>query len=84
MKVTRNIQRYIDEEKSLEDRFFAVVLMVGVAIVWVSMVITFIEKLTPSANIGPIISALMLLAVFFMAYGKKKAGYRKVYALLYS
>ena len=72
MKITRNIQRYIDDEKSLEDRFFAVVLMVGVAIVWISMVVTFIEKLSPAANIGPIISAVMLLAVFFVAYGRKK------------
>ena len=72
MRVSKNIQRYIDDQKSLEDRLFAFVLIVGVVIVWVSMVVTFIERLTPSANIGSIASAIMLLAVIFVAYGLKK------------
>ncbi len=72
MKVTKNIRRYIDDQKSLEDRLFGVVLIVGVAIVWVSMVVTFIERLGPTANIGSVASAIMLLAVIYVAYGRKK------------
>ena len=72
MKATKNIRRYIDDQKRLEDRLFSVVLMVGVVIVWVSMVVTFIEKLGPGANVGPIASAIMLLVVIFVAYKLKK------------
>ena len=72
MKATKNIRRYIDDQKRLEDRLFSVVLMVGVVIVWVSMVVTFIEKLGPGANVGPIASAVMLVIVIIVAYKLKK------------
>ena len=72
MRVSKNIQRYIDEQKSLEDRLFGAVLVAGVVIVRISMIVTFIEKLSDTSNIGPIASAIMLLVVLYVAYGLKK------------
>ncbi|MCR5251666.1 MAG: GGDEF domain-containing protein [Lachnospiraceae bacterium] len=72
MKLDNNIQRYITEQDSLEDRLFGVVLAVGLVIVWISTVITFIEKLSFAANIGAVAAGLMLLAVVFVAYVLKK------------
>ena len=66
------LKKAIEERKSLEDRFFAVVVMVGLVIVTVSEIVTFVEGIGYIANIGTAIGGVMLLIVVFEAYVRKK------------
>jgi diguanylate cyclase (GGDEF)-like protein len=68
----KKLAQSIREQKTLEDRFFAVVVMVGLAIVLVSMVVTFIEDISSAASVGTSLGGVMLLAVIYVAYVKKQ------------
>ena len=59
---------FINKQKTLEDKYFSVVILVGVVLVISSAIITYAEKLSPEANIATLASGLMLAAVFFVAY----------------
>ena len=68
MKLIAKIRKFIGEQETLEDRIFCVVLMVGVIIVAVSTMVTFVEDLSPIANVSTAAAGFMLVAVFFVAY----------------
>ncbi|MBP5608152.1 MAG: GGDEF domain-containing protein [Lachnospiraceae bacterium] len=72
MKLFKNLQTSIKENKTLEDRFFAVVVMVGLVIVTVSEIVTYVEDITYIANLGTAIGGVMLLLVMYEAYIRKK------------
>ena len=68
MNWMKKIQNAIKEQDTMEDRFFAVVVMVGLAIVSVSVVVTIVEEIGSVANIGTAIGGIMLLIVIYEAY----------------
>ena len=72
MKKISRLEQAINERKSLEDRFFAVVVMVGLAIVTVSELVTFIEDISYIANLGTAIGGVLLLLVVYEAYIRKQ------------
>ncbi len=72
MKLFKNLQTSIKENKTLEDRFFAVVVLVGLVIVTVSEIVTYLEDITYIANLGTAIGGVMLLLVMYEAYVRKK------------
>ncbi len=72
MNKRTRLTQAIKEQKTLEDRFFAVVVLVGLTIVTVSEIVTFIEDIGYIANIGTAIGALMLLIVVYEAYIRKR------------
>ena len=68
MNWMKKIQNAIKEQDTMEDRFFSVVVMVGLAIVSVSVVVTIVEEIGSVANIGTAIGGIMLLIVIYEAY----------------
>ncbi|MBR6258219.1 MAG: GGDEF domain-containing protein [Lachnospiraceae bacterium] len=72
MKLFKTLQTSIKESKTLEDRFFTVVVLVGLAIVTVSEIVTYVEDITYIANLGTAIGGVMLLLVMYEAYIRKK------------
>ena len=64
----RKIKKFISLQDTLEDKIFCVVLLVGVVIVAVSTAVTFVEDLSPVANVSTAAAGFMLVAVFFVAY----------------
>lgn len=72
MKLFNKIRSFINDQKTLEDKFFAVVLIVGIFIVFISTAVTFTERLGIIANIGTASAGIMLLAVFYVAYVSKR------------
>ncbi len=78
MRWMEKLRQSIKEQKTLEDRFFAVVVIVGLTIVTVSEVVTFIEDIGYIANIGTAIGGVMLLIVIFEAYIRKRIDIARV------
>ncbi len=72
MGLFNRLQTSIKENRSLEDRFFFVVVLVGLAIVTVSEIVTYMEDITYIANLGTAIGGVMLLLVMYEAYIRKK------------
>ncbi len=72
MKWVKNLQKFISDQNNLEDQIFAVVLLVGIAAVSASIVITYAEGLSPIANMGAASAAIMLLIVIHVAYVRKR------------
>ena len=64
----KKLLSFINDQKTLEDKYFSVVILVGVVLVISSAIVTYAEKLSPVANIATLASALMLIGVFFVAY----------------
>ena len=61
MKFIAKIRKFIGEQETLEDRIFCVVLMVGVIIVAVSTMVTFVEDLSPIANVSTAAAIIFIL-----------------------
>lgn len=66
------ITQKIKNAKTLEDRFFAVVVMVGLVIVAVSGIVTAIENIGFIADIGIAMGGLLLLGVVYLAYVREQ------------
>ena len=78
MKLLNHFRHSLHDHKTLEDRFFAVVLTVGLGIVSVSTVVTIMEKISPLANIGTGLGGIMLLVDMYVAYGLKKVDVARI------
>ena len=78
MKWIKKLQQFYNRQKTLEDRFLAVVLFVGLAIVLVSMIVTFVEKIGSVADFGTSIGGVMLLIDIYVAYVLKKMDAARV------
>ena len=68
----KKLRSFINGQKTLEDKYFSVVLLVGIVLVISSAIVTYAEKLSPVANIATLASGIMLIAVFFTAYKLNK------------
>ena len=68
----KKIDHEINDNKTLEDRFFSVVVIVGLAIVAVSEIVTMIENIGVIANIGTAMGGILLLIVVYEAYIRKR------------
>ena len=68
----KKIDHEINDNKTLEDRFFSVVVIVGLAIVAVSEIVTMIENIGLIANLGTAMGGILLLIVVYEAYVRKR------------
>lgn len=70
--MAEKIKKLLGENKTLEERIFTVILVVGFAIVVVSTVVTLIEKLSVFASVSTAMAAVFLLFIMIINYGLKK------------
>lgn len=70
--MAEKLKKLLGEEKTLEERIFAVTLVVGFIIVMISTIVTVIERLSPLASISSAIGALIFLLIMVVNYGLKK------------
>ena len=68
----KKLDHEINDSKTLEERFFAVVVIVGLAIVTASEIVTVIENIGVIANIGTAMGGILLLIVVYEAYIHKR------------
>ena len=70
--MAEKLKKLLGEEKTLEERIFAVTLVAGFIIVMISTIVTVIERLSPLASISSAIGALIFLLIMVVNYGLKK------------
>ena len=66
------LKRLLWEDKTLEERIFAVTLVVGFIIVIISTVVTIIERLSIFASLSSAFGALVFLLIMVVNYGMKR------------
>lgn len=72
------IKKLLGEDKTLEERIFTVTLVVGLAIVLISTIVTSIEKLGAFATICSVVGAIMFFLVMVVNYVLKKEKLARV------
>lgn len=69
MYVVKKIFKYFYDQKTLEDRIFSFVLIIGIFVVAASTVVTYAEDLSGTATIFTSSSGIFLIFILIMAYG---------------
>ncbi|MBR1597788.1 MAG: GGDEF domain-containing protein [Lachnospiraceae bacterium] len=76
--MAEKIKKLLGEDKSLEERIFTVILVVALAIVLVSTVVTVIEKLGMFASVSTLMAAVLLLVIMMINFIWKKERLARV------